>query len=59
MVYRKQNSIEFHKTKSEMSIFSKKKRKLFFYTVTLQQEEEVYVEKQMKSKKGDEKLDLH
>jgi hypothetical protein len=53
--------LNFIKTKSEKSIFSKKKnqteqitsnyeRNLFFYTVTFQQEEELYVEKKMKSK---------
>jgi hypothetical protein len=57
MLYRKQNSIEFHKNKIREEHFFEKKlknytyeRKLFFYTVTLQQKEGHYVEKKMKSK---------
>jgi hypothetical protein len=55
LLHRNQNSIEFHKNKiKEAQFFEKKKksnrtnrtyeRKLFFYSVTLQQEEELYVE---------------
>jgi hypothetical protein len=57
MLHRKKNSIEFHKNKNkEDNIFETKKsnwtnriyeRNLFFHTVTLQQEEELYVEKKM------------
>jgi hypothetical protein len=58
MLYRKQNSIEYHKKQNQIKAFFRKiknqteqlipisyKRKLFFYTVTLQQVEELYVEK--------------
>jgi hypothetical protein len=51
MLYRKQNSIEFHKNKIRANWTNHTyERKFFFYTDTLQQEEEIYVEKKMKSK---------
>jgi hypothetical protein len=51
LLYRKQNSIEFHKNKiREEQTNRTYERKLFLYTVTLQQEEELYVEKKMKNK---------